>query len=595
MRGSIVTIAVPLLLALNGQAALADGSDLEVVLQFEKAREELHGRSGITVSLLTETQVENVAVLGTVWGFLKYHHPRVAAGELKWDLELFRVLPDILDAADAEARNRRLVQWVDELGVPESCDPCAKPPENAQLLPSLDWIDDAEQLGTKLARRLRDIHTHRFSGVEQHYVSQVPGVRNPVFDNELDYTSQRPPDAGYRILSLLRLWNIVEYWFPYRDLLDEDWQAVLREFLPRLVAADSWDAYRLQLLAFTTRIHDTHADLFARLDVRPPRGRCGWPVAVRFIEGRATVTTVNESAEREASGLELGDVIEAVDGRPVDSLIEAWSPYYSASNEASRLRDIARSLPRGDCGKSMLTIERQGDPRQLTVRRTTDGARRVRTHDRPGETFQLLSPEVGYLKLSTVRVREVPQYFEQAAGTRGLVIDIRNYPSEFVVFALGGRLVDTRTPFARFTVGDLSNPGAFVWKPPVELEPIDPHYEGKVAILVDETSLSQAEYTAMALRARPDAVVIGSTTSGADGNVSKIPLPGGVHTAISGIGVFYPDKTPTQRVGIIPDIFVAPTIEGIREGRDEVLEAALRHILGSQADAATVRNMARRP
>lgn len=187
--------------------------------------------------MLTETQVENVAVLGTVWGFLKYHHPRVAAGELQGDLELFRVLPDISDAADAEARNRRLVQWVDELGVSESCDPCAKPPENAQLLPSLDWIDDVEQLGTALARRLRDIQTRRFSGVEQHYVSQVPRVRNPVFDNELDYPSQRPPDAGYRILSLLRLWNIIEYWFPYRDLRDEDWQAVLREFLPRLVAA----------------------------------------------------------------------------------------------------------------------------------------------------------------------------------------------------------------------------------------------------------------------------------------------------------------------------------------------------------------------
>lgn len=550
--------------------------------------------SGITVSSLTETQVENVAVLGTVWGFLKYHHPRVAAGELQWDFELFRVLPDILDATDPEARNHRLVQWVDELGVPESCDPCAMPPENAQLLPRLDWIDDAERLGTALARRLRDIHAHRYSGVEQHYVSQVPRVRNPVFDNELDYPSQRPPDAGYRILSLLRLWNIIEYWFPYRDLLDEDWQAVLREFLPRLVAADSWDAYRLELLAFTTRIHDTHANLFAELDVRPPRGRCGWPVAVRFIEGRATVTTMNESTEREASGLELGDVIETVDGRPVDSLIEAWSPYYSASNEASRMRDIARSLPRGDCGRSILTIERQGDTRQLTVHRTTDGAPRVRTHDQPGETFQLLSPEVGYLKLSTVRVREIPQYLELAAGTRGLVIDIRNYPSEFVVFALGGRLVDTKTPFARFTVGDLSNPGAFVWTPPVELEPIRPHYEGKVAILVDEASFSQAEYTAMALRAGPNAVVIGSTTSGADGNVSKIPLPGGIHATISGIGVFYPDETPTQRVGIFPDIFVAPTIEGIRDGRDEVLEAALRHILGSQADPETVRGMAGR-
>jgi C-terminal processing protease CtpA/Prc len=42
--------------------------------------------------------------------------------------------------------------------------------------------------------------------------------------------------------------------------------------------------------------------------------------------------------------------------------------------------------------------------------------------------------------------------------------------------------------------------------------------------------------------------------------------------------VFYPDKRPTQRIGIIPDIEVKPTIAGIREGRDEVLEEALRQI-----------------
>ena len=94
------------------------------------------------------------------------------------------------------------------------------------------------------------------------------------------------------------------------------------------------------------------------------------------------------------------------------------------------------------------------------------------------------------------------------------------------------------------------------------LRPVTPGFDGKVVILVDEISQSNAEYTAMAFRAAPDAVVVGSTTAGADGNVSRIPLPGGLRAAISGIGVFYPDKTPTQQVGIVPDIVVRPTIEG---------------------------------
>jgi hypothetical protein len=48
--------------------------------------------------------------------------------------------------------------------------------------------------------------------------------------------------------------------------------------------------------------------------------------------------------------------------------------------------------------------------------------------------------------------------WSSAADTNGLIIDIRNYPSEFVVFALGSLLVDRATEFARFTSGDLANP-----------------------------------------------------------------------------------------------------------------------------------------
>jgi C-terminal processing protease CtpA/Prc len=112
-------------------------------------------------------------------------------------------------------------------------------------------------------------------------------------------------------------------------------------------------------------------------------------------------------------------------------------------------------------------------------------------------------------------------------------------------------------------------------------------------VLLDETSQSQAEYTSMAFRAA-GATVVGSTTAGADGNASRFALPGGFSSMISGIGVFYPDKKPTQRIGIIPDVEVRPTIAGIRSGRDEVLEAALRQILEPAAATALIEKMRKR-
>jgi len=61
-----------------------------------------------------------------------------------------------------------------------------------------------------------------------------------------------------------------------------------------------------------------------------------------------------------------------------------------------------------------------------------------------------------------------------------------------------------------------------------QLTPSALHYDGKVAILVDETTQSSAEFHAMAFRTVPGAVVIGSTTAGADGDVSTVPIPSGL-------------------------------------------------------------------
>jgi C-terminal processing protease CtpA/Prc len=47
---------------------------------------------------------------------------------------------------------------------------------------------------------------------------------------------------------------------------------------------------------------------------------------------------------------------------------------------------------------------------------------------------------------------------------------------------------------------------------------------------------------------------------------------------VTGIGVYYPDGRETQRVGIIPNIEVKPTITGLKLNKDEVLEKAIEII-----------------
>src|SRR5262249_30999384 len=154
-----------------------------------------------------------------------------------------------------------------------------------------------------------------------------------------------------------------------------------------------------------------------------------------------------------------------------------------------------RGLSRGEPGRARLRVLRGDDPLELSVERvprdsleralvprdTLDRARE-RVHDHPGPAFRRLSDELAYLKLSTVRQDSVPGYLEGMRGAKCIVVDIRNYPGEPIVLALGAHLVRTETPYAKFTTCDIENPGSFVMGTPVSITPSEPYVEGAVAI-----------------------------------------------------------------------------------------------------------------
>jgi hypothetical protein len=53
----------------------------------------------------------------------------------------------------------------------------------------------------------------------------------------------------------------------------------------------------------------------------------------------------------------------------------------------------------------------------------------------------------------------------------------------------------------------------------------------------------------------------------------------------TGMRVTRHDGSPFHLVGVVPRIPVEPTVEGIRAGRDDVLERALAHLAGGRPTA----------
>lgn len=545
-----------------------------------------HG-SGLVLDNLSPQQIDNLAVLGRVWGFVKYYHPAVARGDYNLDAELLRVLPRVLSSQNEQARSQVLSTWLTSLGPVPACPTCREPaPQSVRLQPDLAWLTDPKQLGPALRTQLDYLRRNRNQG-PHYYVRAAPGVGNPVFQHEDAYAATPTPDAGLRLLALYRYWNMIAYFFPYRYAIGEDWQRVLPEFIPQFAAASTPTQYRLAALALIARVHDTHANINGPDSILAAyRGRYYAPVQVRFVENQAVVTAYYNEELGAKTTLQKGDVVTQVDGVKVSDLVQARRPLAPASNDPTQLRNIARDLLRGPTEQVALVVRRAGREFPLTLARYPASRLNLAvnggTPDPQAPAWRLLPGNIGYLSLGTIKTSQLPEIMAAAQPTKGLIIDIRNYPSEFVVFSLSNYLLAQPKQFVKFSVPQMAYPGVFTSTQPLTLPPsATPAYAGKIVILVNELSQSQAEYTTMALRTVPHATVVGSTTAGADGNVSAIILPGNINTMISGIGVYYPDGRETQRVGIVPDVEVKPTIQGIREGRDEVLEKAMQLIEAS--------------
>ena len=166
-----------------------------------------------------------------VWGFLKYHHPAITAGQQNWDTDLFRVMPKVLAARDREQANSVLLDSIDTLGPVPTCNPCVPVPAgDVDLKPELAWIHDRGALGAALSERLESIFANR-TGM-QFFVSAASAGKS-LFVHEPAYPGVKFPDSGYQLLALFRWWNIMQYRAPYRATAGQDWNAVLAEFLPR--------------------------------------------------------------------------------------------------------------------------------------------------------------------------------------------------------------------------------------------------------------------------------------------------------------------------------------------------------------------------
>lgn len=521
-----------------------------------------------------------------IWGYLKYFHSEVSRGVHDWDEILINTIDEVKKCVTDDEFNNAILDLFSKIG--ETLEPTTPHiiiSESLRYNLSTDWFYEL-LISNNIRNQLEKVRD-RFRPRNNYYVGQAFANGNPTFNNDkkfYEYGSDEYPEENKRLLALFRYWNIINYFYPYKNIIDQNWDSTLAEFIPKVVEAADVKSYHTVFLMLSTRLNDSHGFTTSQTINYNIFGAYYLPLELKFIENQ---TIIIKDYSKNVN-IKSGDVIRSINSKSIESIRDSLKTVTIGSNEPTINRNINSYILRGTSTICSLELENDKGKKNISVRRVSSAEyNALRTNNTPiWNTIYQRGIKFGYVDMGRLENTQIDKMFQDLWGTDALIFDIRNYPKG-TMWSMIRYLYYSPINIAKFTVPDITYPGTLKWiSETIGTGDFTRTYEKDIYILFDETTQSQAEYTIMGFEQHPNSVKIGSQTAGADGNVSYIYLPGGIATVFTGLGVFYPDGKPTQRIGIVPDINVIPTIQGIREGRDEVLETAINLKQSKPSDAS---------
>ena len=267
------------------------------------------------------------------------------------------------------------------------------------------------------------------------------------------------------------------------------------------------------------------------------------------------------------AGVKAGDVIVAIDGKPVAGADPDSEPLKGAPGTSV-----------------VLTVVREGrdQPLDITIVRETIRVASVRS--------RMLEPGYGYVRISMFQAdtggdfaRELDSLLSASGGRlRGLVIDVRSNPGGLLTTAVqvadelleAGTIVTTRGRLAISDTAFTATPGDRLGGAPI-------------VVLVDAGSASAAEVLAGALRDNDRARVVGSRTFGKGSVQTALPLDNGDTVKLTTARYYTPSGRSIQALGITPDLVLQPASDA-DGGPARVTEAALARRLAAEGEASAL-------
>ena len=428
--------------------------------------------------------------------------------------------------------------------------------------------------------------------VQENKINHKPQPKTQNLTSEIDekdkpYAAMAFPAVEYRLLALFRFWNVINYFFPYKNLIGDSWETVLTRFIPKFEANKDVVEYQLTVQELVTEIRDSHGGVRNANAAHEKFGMFQPAVVTSYIENKSVVTKVLDKN----LSIKVGDVVLAIDDQPIEKRQEYLSRYLSASTPQWLMLGVHSTLltgPKDSLAKLRLSGP-TGETRDVTLPRSVSimDPKVWGQFEHTSPMTQVLPSGYGYVDLTRLEVSDVDKMFDTIKNTPAVIFDMRGYPNGTAP-SIAPRLTEKKNVvgalFSRplleatsLNVGYFADGAHYSFSQKMR-EVKGDVYKGKVVVLINEEAISQAEHLCLFFEAATDVTFIGTPTAGANGDITLMVLPGNLVVSFTGHNVRHADGRQLQRVGIQPTIRVAPTIQGIADGRDEILEGAIKYL-----------------
>jgi hypothetical protein len=377
-------------------------------------------------------------------------------------------------------------------------------------------------------------------------------------------SAEEGPDRAASIASGMALWGFARHFYPYWQHLGGDWDAQFRSWASaqpeRQTRAELADSLR----RLAAGLQDGHATVF---DQRLRATTAFLPFAMRRIGGE-WVVTASTTAQ-----LKPGDVITTIEGRDAREYMDGKVALVSGSPQWREWR-AGMDFVRGTKDATLrLGIERAGERIPVEVYWSAPA---MASSPRP-DAIANLGNGVWYVDLSRFDEKAFDAALPKLREAGAVIFDLRGYPRSGAIDAARHWISRAET-YKWMSVPLVTDPThapdryrGFGW----DMEPRDELKGVRKLLLVDARAISFSESLTGYFASQKAGTIVGEPTAGANGNVLMVQLPNGYGVTMTGMRVVRHDGSIMQARGFQPDVRVVPTIEGLRAGRDEVLERAV--------------------